>query len=76
MTLIALPGRKPQIYDNKPVCIGVLAWTVGGRRSGFIFKRENRQFLLGGWWCPKPLPTGSRWLSPGDLTRFPDEEKQ
>jgi hypothetical protein len=25
--------------------------------------------------CPKPLPTGGRWLSPGNLTRFPDEGK-
>jgi hypothetical protein len=25
------------------------------------------------WLCPKPLPTGGRWLSPGNLTRFPDK---
>ncbi len=25
--------------------------------------------------CPKPLPMGGRWLSPGNLTRFPDEGK-
>ncbi len=45
--MIAPPNCKPQKYDNKPVCAGVLAWTVGGRCRGFVFKRENPQFLLG-----------------------------
>ncbi len=45
---MAPPGCKPQIYDNKPVCAGAWARTVKDRRSASVFKRQNRQFLIGG----------------------------
>ena len=41
-------GMHAQKHDNQSVCAGVWAGTAGGRRTGSSFKRENRQYSLGG----------------------------